>query len=164
MEMRLSPLTSWRKLCWPSATGPTSTLAESCWCSTCRVKTKHTFDSFSSSVVLMDTKACVFVCSPLKVLGRFWQTRQSLRVVRKGKSTHRHFIYLAFTDSFQFCTEWLTCDSCRSYDMIFGPANLGDDAIRNFRAKHHCNSCCRKLKLPGEGFCCCYCSVTFLFH
>uniref|UniRef100_A0A8C5I7W6 non-specific serine/threonine protein kinase n=1 Tax=Gouania willdenowi TaxID=441366 RepID=A0A8C5I7W6_GOUWI len=36
-----------------------------------------------------------------------------------------------------------------SYDMIFGPANLGDDAIRNFRAKHHCNSCCRKLKLPG---------------
>uniref|UniRef100_A0A3Q3JCB7 non-specific serine/threonine protein kinase n=2 Tax=Monopterus albus TaxID=43700 RepID=A0A3Q3JCB7_MONAL len=35
-----------------------------------------------------------------------------------------------------------------SYDMVFGPANLGDDAIRNFRAKHHCNSCCRKLKLP----------------
>ncbi|CAL9701976.1 unnamed protein product [Knipowitschia caucasica] len=35
-----------------------------------------------------------------------------------------------------------------SYDMIFGPANLGDDAIRNFRAKHHCNSCCRKLRLP----------------
>uniref|UniRef100_A0AAY5L9E7 non-specific serine/threonine protein kinase n=1 Tax=Esox lucius TaxID=8010 RepID=A0AAY5L9E7_ESOLU len=35
----------------------------------------------------------------------------------------------------------------KSYDMIFGPANLGDDAIRNFRAKHHCNSCCRKLKL-----------------
>ncbi|KAF3832392.1 hypothetical protein F7725_026057 [Dissostichus mawsoni] len=32
--------------------------------------------------------------------------------------------------------------------MIFGPANLGDDAIRNFRSKHHCNSCCRKLKLP----------------
>uniref|UniRef100_H3BVY3 non-specific serine/threonine protein kinase n=1 Tax=Tetraodon nigroviridis TaxID=99883 RepID=H3BVY3_TETNG len=35
-----------------------------------------------------------------------------------------------------------------SCDMIFGPANLGDDAIRNFRAKHNCNSCCRKLKLP----------------
>ncbi|XP_076143886.1 transient receptor potential cation channel subfamily M member 7 isoform X3 [Alosa pseudoharengus] len=35
-----------------------------------------------------------------------------------------------------------------SHNMIFGPANLGDDAIRNFRAKHHCNSCCRKLKLP----------------
>ncbi|KAM9826228.1 transient receptor potential cation channel subfamily M member 7 isoform 3-T4 [Syngnathus typhle] len=35
-----------------------------------------------------------------------------------------------------------------SYNMIFGPANLGDDAIRNFRAKHRCNSCCRKLKLP----------------
>ncbi len=41
-------------------------------------------------------------------------------------------------------------DRDRSYDMIFGPANLGDDAIRNFRSKHHCNSCCRKLKLPGE--------------
>ncbi|XP_043932306.1 transient receptor potential cation channel subfamily M member 7 [Protopterus annectens] len=36
----------------------------------------------------------------------------------------------------------------RSHDMVFGPANLGDDAVRNFRAKHHCNSCCRKLKLP----------------
>ncbi|XP_064169328.1 transient receptor potential cation channel subfamily M member 7-like isoform X2 [Anguilla rostrata] len=35
-----------------------------------------------------------------------------------------------------------------SYEMIFGPANLGDDAIRNFREKHHCNSCCRKLHLP----------------
>uniref|UniRef100_H2MBP2 non-specific serine/threonine protein kinase n=1 Tax=Oryzias latipes TaxID=8090 RepID=H2MBP2_ORYLA len=41
-----------------------------------------------------------------------------------------------------------SCPSSGSYDMIFGPANLGDDAIRNFRAKHHCNSCCRKLKLP----------------
>lgn len=36
----------------------------------------------------------------------------------------------------------------RSCDMVFGPANLGEDAIKNFRAKHHCNSCCRKLKLP----------------
>uniref|UniRef100_A0A8C5MGZ2 non-specific serine/threonine protein kinase n=1 Tax=Leptobrachium leishanense TaxID=445787 RepID=A0A8C5MGZ2_9ANUR len=36
----------------------------------------------------------------------------------------------------------------RSSDMVFGPANLGDDAIKNFRAKHRCNSCCRKLKLP----------------
>nr|DBA31795.1 TPA: hypothetical protein GDO54_007569 [Pyxicephalus adspersus] len=36
----------------------------------------------------------------------------------------------------------------RSSDMVFGPANLGDDAIKNFRSKHHCNSCCRKLKLP----------------
>ncbi|KFP82107.1 Transient receptor potential cation channel subfamily M member 7, partial [Apaloderma vittatum] len=34
----------------------------------------------------------------------------------------------------------------RSYDMVFGPANLGEDAIKNFRAKHHCNSW--KLKLP----------------
>uniref|UniRef100_A0A8C0C272 non-specific serine/threonine protein kinase n=1 Tax=Buteo japonicus TaxID=224669 RepID=A0A8C0C272_9AVES len=44
----------------------------------------------------------------------------------------------------------------RSYDMVFGPANLGEDAIKNFRAKHHCNSCCRKLKLPGKS--CCICS------
>lgn len=36
--------------------------------------------------------------------------------------------------------------------MVFGPANLGEDAIKNFRAKHHCNSCCRKLKLPGRRF------------
>uniref|UniRef100_A0A8D0DCZ9 non-specific serine/threonine protein kinase n=1 Tax=Sander lucioperca TaxID=283035 RepID=A0A8D0DCZ9_SANLU len=43
-----------------------------------------------------------------------------------------------------------------SYDMIFGPANLGDDAIRNFRAKHHCNSCCRKLKLPVSTSHLCY--------
>ncbi|XP_048188387.1 transient receptor potential cation channel subfamily M member 7 isoform X3 [Perognathus longimembris pacificus] len=40
----------------------------------------------------------------------------------------------------------------RSSDMVFGPANLGEDAIKNFRAKHHCNSCCRKLKLPGWGW------------
>uniref|UniRef100_A0A671YG34 non-specific serine/threonine protein kinase n=1 Tax=Sparus aurata TaxID=8175 RepID=A0A671YG34_SPAAU len=37
-----------------------------------------------------------------------------------------------------------------SYNMIFGPANLGENAISNFCAKHHCNSCCQKLKLPGE--------------
>ncbi|CAM9907567.1 unnamed protein product [Lampetra planeri] len=36
----------------------------------------------------------------------------------------------------------------RSHDMVFGPANLGEDAIKNFRVKHPCNSCCRKLKLP----------------
>lgn len=33
--------------------------------------------------------------------------------------------------------------------MAFGPANLGEGAIRNFITKHRCNSCCRKLKLPG---------------
>uniref|UniRef100_A0A8C9MZV4 non-specific serine/threonine protein kinase n=1 Tax=Serinus canaria TaxID=9135 RepID=A0A8C9MZV4_SERCA len=37
----------------------------------------------------------------------------------------------------------------RSGKMVFGPANLGEDAIRNFIAKHRCNSCCKKLKLPG---------------
>ncbi|XP_053321108.1 transient receptor potential cation channel subfamily M member 7-like [Spea bombifrons] len=36
----------------------------------------------------------------------------------------------------------------RSRDMIFGPANLGDDAIQNFCSQHQCNSCCRTLKLP----------------
>ncbi|XP_058439983.1 transient receptor potential cation channel subfamily M member 6 isoform X2 [Marmota monax] len=36
----------------------------------------------------------------------------------------------------------------QSRGMVFGPANLGEDAIRSFIAKHRCNSCCRKLKLP----------------
>ncbi|XP_051896151.1 transient receptor potential cation channel subfamily M member 7 isoform X2 [Pristis pectinata] len=36
----------------------------------------------------------------------------------------------------------------RSHDMVFGPANLGEDAVKNFRSKHHCNSCCGRLKLP----------------
>ncbi|XP_031755066.1 transient receptor potential cation channel subfamily M member 7 isoform X12 [Xenopus tropicalis] len=35
----------------------------------------------------------------------------------------------------------------RSQDMIFGPANLGEDAIKNFCSKHQCNTCCRNLKL-----------------
>lgn len=48
--------------------------------------------------------------------------------------------------------------------MIFGPANLGDDAIRNFRAKHHCNSCCRKLKLPGKEFSLCLPFVSECVH
>ncbi|KAL1787479.1 transient receptor potential cation channel subfamily M member 6 [Sigmodon hispidus] len=36
----------------------------------------------------------------------------------------------------------------QSRGMVFGPANLGEDAIRNFIAKHRCNSCCGKLRLP----------------
>ncbi|NXH16467.1 TRPM6 protein, partial [Bucco capensis] len=36
----------------------------------------------------------------------------------------------------------------KSGNMVFGPANLGEEAIRNFVTKHRCNSCCRKLKLP----------------
>ena len=36
----------------------------------------------------------------------------------------------------------------KSGKMVFGPANLGEDAIRNFIAKHNCNSCCKRLKLP----------------
>ncbi|XP_054842491.1 transient receptor potential cation channel subfamily M member 6 [Eublepharis macularius] len=32
--------------------------------------------------------------------------------------------------------------------MAFGPANLGEEAIKNFISKHQCNSCCRKLRLP----------------
>uniref|UniRef100_A0A8C3HW21 non-specific serine/threonine protein kinase n=1 Tax=Chrysemys picta bellii TaxID=8478 RepID=A0A8C3HW21_CHRPI len=52
----------------------------------------------------------------------------------------------------------------RSYDMVFGPANLGEDAIKNFRAKHHCNSCCRKLKLPGMwGGGCVFCLFCLFF-
>ncbi|NXF39770.1 TRPM6 protein, partial [Nyctibius bracteatus] len=36
----------------------------------------------------------------------------------------------------------------KSGKMVFGPANLGEGAIRNFITKHRCNSCCRRLKLP----------------
>ncbi|KAM4749007.1 transient receptor potential cation channel subfamily M member 7-like [Rhinophrynus dorsalis] len=36
----------------------------------------------------------------------------------------------------------------RSQDMVFGPANLGDDAIKNFCSQHECNTCCRNLRLP----------------
>ncbi|OPJ68588.1 transient receptor potential cation channel subfamily M member 6 isoform C [Patagioenas fasciata monilis] len=36
----------------------------------------------------------------------------------------------------------------KSGKMAFGPANLGEGAIRNFITKHRCNSCCRRLKLP----------------
>ncbi|XP_013910030.1 PREDICTED: transient receptor potential cation channel subfamily M member 6 [Thamnophis sirtalis] len=32
--------------------------------------------------------------------------------------------------------------------MTFGPANLGEEAFKNFISKHCCNSCCKKLKLP----------------
>ncbi|XP_061873300.1 transient receptor potential cation channel subfamily M member 6 isoform X2 [Colius striatus] len=35
----------------------------------------------------------------------------------------------------------------KSGKMVFGPANLGEEAIRNFITKHRCNSCCRRLKL-----------------
>uniref|UniRef100_A0A8C4TQL8 non-specific serine/threonine protein kinase n=1 Tax=Falco tinnunculus TaxID=100819 RepID=A0A8C4TQL8_FALTI len=38
----------------------------------------------------------------------------------------------------------------KSGKMVFGPANLGEGAIRNFLTKHRCNSCCRRLKLPGR--------------
>ncbi|KAF7250456.1 Transient receptor potential cation channel subfamily M member 6, partial [Varanus komodoensis] len=36
----------------------------------------------------------------------------------------------------------------QSRGMAFGPANLGEEAIKNFISKHCCNSCCRKLRLP----------------
>ncbi|CAH2294154.1 transient receptor potential cation channel subfamily M member 6 [Pelobates cultripes] len=36
----------------------------------------------------------------------------------------------------------------QSRGMVFGPANLGEDALTNYVSKHQCNSCCRKLKLP----------------
>ncbi|XP_075134506.1 transient receptor potential cation channel subfamily M member 6 [Leptodactylus fuscus] len=36
----------------------------------------------------------------------------------------------------------------QSRGMVFGPANLGEDALTRYVSKHCCNSCCRKLKLP----------------
>ncbi|XP_061465295.1 transient receptor potential cation channel subfamily M member 6 [Rhineura floridana] len=36
----------------------------------------------------------------------------------------------------------------QSRGLAFGPANLGEEAIKNFISKHCCNSCCRKLRLP----------------
>ncbi|KAM9330708.1 transient receptor potential cation channel subfamily M member 6 [Gastrophryne carolinensis] len=36
----------------------------------------------------------------------------------------------------------------QSRGMVFGPANLGEDALTNFVSKHCCNSCCQKLRLP----------------
>ncbi|XP_055470153.1 transient receptor potential cation channel subfamily M member 6 [Psammomys obesus] len=36
----------------------------------------------------------------------------------------------------------------QSRGMVFGPANLGEDAIRSFIAKHRCNACCGRLRLP----------------
>ncbi|KAK1806892.1 hypothetical protein P4O66_005375, partial [Electrophorus voltai] len=40
--------------------------------------------------------------------------------------------------------------SSSSEDLVFGPANLGNDAIHHFILKHTCNSCCGKLGLSGE--------------
>ncbi|XP_076855162.1 transient receptor potential cation channel subfamily M member 6 isoform X2 [Brachyhypopomus gauderio] len=41
-------------------------------------------------------------------------------------------------------------DKSSSGDLVFGPANLGNDAIHRFILKHTCNSCCRRLGLSGE--------------
>ncbi|XP_062399848.1 transient receptor potential cation channel subfamily M member 6 [Sardina pilchardus] len=38
-------------------------------------------------------------------------------------------------------------DQSSSADMVFGPANLGSDAIQSFIRKHNCNSSCEKLGL-----------------
>ncbi|XP_026883700.2 transient receptor potential cation channel subfamily M member 6 isoform X3 [Electrophorus electricus] len=38
-------------------------------------------------------------------------------------------------------------DKSSSEDLVFGPANLGNDAIHHFILKHTCNSCCGKLGL-----------------
>ncbi|MFT7813572.1 transient receptor potential cation channel subfamily M member 6-like [Arapaima gigas] len=40
-----------------------------------------------------------------------------------------------------------SADKSVSGDMVFGPANLGEDAIQSFVQNHTCNSCCRKLHL-----------------
>ena len=47
--------------------------------------------------------------------------------------------------------------SSTSGDLVFGPANLGNDAIQSFIHKHNCNSCCEKLGLSGESVCVCVC-------
>ncbi|KAI4877087.1 hypothetical protein NFI96_031419, partial [Prochilodus magdalenae] len=41
-------------------------------------------------------------------------------------------------------------DKSSSDDLVFGPANLGDDAIQSFILKHTCNSCCERLGLSSE--------------
>uniref|UniRef100_A0AAR2J8R6 non-specific serine/threonine protein kinase n=1 Tax=Pygocentrus nattereri TaxID=42514 RepID=A0AAR2J8R6_PYGNA len=41
-------------------------------------------------------------------------------------------------------------DKSSSEDLVFGPANLGDDAVQSFILKHTCNSCCRRLGLSSE--------------
>lgn len=48
--------------------------------------------------------------------------------------------------------------------MVFGPANLGEDALTNFVSKHCCNSCCRKLKLPGMCYNCLIILPSTLFY
>uniref|UniRef100_A0AAQ4PQL4 non-specific serine/threonine protein kinase n=1 Tax=Gasterosteus aculeatus aculeatus TaxID=481459 RepID=A0AAQ4PQL4_GASAC len=35
-------------------------------------------------------------------------------------------------------------------EMLFGPDNLGDAAIRGFRQKHSCGACCHRLGLAGQ--------------
>ncbi|KAL6465938.1 hypothetical protein MHYP_G00260710 [Metynnis hypsauchen] len=40
-------------------------------------------------------------------------------------------------------------DKSSSEDLVFGPANLGEDAIQSFILKHTCNSCCRRLGLSN---------------
>ncbi|XP_072520760.1 transient receptor potential cation channel subfamily M member 6 [Salminus brasiliensis] len=40
-------------------------------------------------------------------------------------------------------------DKSSSEDLVFGPANLGDDAIQSFVLKHTCNSCCERLGLSN---------------
>uniref|UniRef100_A0AAQ4QVV8 non-specific serine/threonine protein kinase n=1 Tax=Gasterosteus aculeatus aculeatus TaxID=481459 RepID=A0AAQ4QVV8_GASAC len=43
----------------------------------------------------------------------------------------------------------IIADDQRS-EMLFGPDNLGDAAIRGFRQKHSCGACCHRLGLAGQ--------------
>lgn len=65
-ERRSTPPTCWRKPCWRSATGPTSTREESCWCSTCRVKQQqHTLQAERLDTGLTVLTVHINGCSPL---------------------------------------------------------------------------------------------------
>lgn len=72
---RSTPPTCWRRPCWPSATGPTSTRVGSCWCSTCRVGDSCAALTHPLTLRPVVTLGCyMFVC--VQVLGRFWRTHR----------------------------------------------------------------------------------------
>uniref|UniRef100_A0A8C6P6F4 non-specific serine/threonine protein kinase n=1 Tax=Nothobranchius furzeri TaxID=105023 RepID=A0A8C6P6F4_NOTFU len=44
----------------------------------------------------------------------------------------------------------ITADDQSRGEMVFGPDNLGDAAIKGFVQKHSCNLCCHRLGLKGQ--------------
>lgn len=61
---------------------------------------------------------------------------------KTGTHTHTHFLLTVQFIVVVFCSS--------SGHLLFGPANLGEDAMRSFVHKHTCNLCCEKLGLSGE--------------